>query len=182
MGLMLLILTDSASHAVKENPAVLLSWETHVMTSFNADNRQQVKMSIFSYFTKLWTPLRFVMTPCRIGVNYQHAGITKWDRHLVMSVLADTVRTFFLCRLATDIAWHYSNITIMNVIAIIRNLQGFFKSIQLVTLIDVIGMIFWNVWNFFPKRGTWISSFEGTCNCTNDTKLAKRPKMNDVTP
>ncbi len=47
------------------------------------------------------------------------------------------------------------------------------ESVTSETSIDFSGMIFWKDWNFFPCRGTWISSLDGTWTYIQEYKRIK---------
>ena len=40
------VLTNSVSHAIKEEPPVISSREAHIMTCFNADHREKIKLHV----------------------------------------------------------------------------------------------------------------------------------------
>ena len=162
-------LTDSVSHAVKEDPLLFPMNKADIVACFYTDHWQQVQFTKISYFWGLDNILNSVVAPAFEWMDYMWTAITEVSKAtcctLLRSILVNTCWALLPGTLLTDKALilksrtknHHNMISSKHWSW--NNLHG--DTIRSITLSLAAGMIFWYVLYCFPNLGTWISSFNG---------------------
>ena len=72
-------LTDSAGHAVKENPSIIISREADIVVSLNANDRQELKVGYLLQVVHFLTPPMMMIFPIWMLMHLFTAIFTKVD-------------------------------------------------------------------------------------------------------